>query len=70
MTAEVDSQVDSNYKVVGTMRYCVVPLWGHHHGEDQVVAALVLGFDGRVPRMPEPAVMRAIAMHLVDKRPA
>lgn len=65
MTAEVDSETDSNYKVVGSMRYCVIPLWAHQQREDRIVAALVLGFDNRVPRMPEPAVVRAIAMHLV-----
>ncbi|MDB4985700.1 MAG: hypothetical protein JWN04_878, partial [Myxococcaceae bacterium] len=66
MTAEVDSVVDSNYKVVGPMRYCVVPLWARQGHEEQVVAALVLGFNQRVPRMPEPAVIRAIAQHLVS----
>jgi len=32
-----------------------------------VVAALVLGFDNRVPRLPEPAVIRAIAVHLAPQ---
>jgi len=68
MTAEVDTEVDSNYKVVGSMRHCVVPLWARQEGEDRVIAALVLGFDNRVPRLPEPAVMRAIALHLVDSQ--
>ncbi|MDB4991086.1 MAG: multi-sensor signal transduction multi-kinase, partial [Myxococcaceae bacterium] len=67
MTEEVHSEIDSNYKVVGTMRYCVVPLWARQGREDRVVAALVLGFDNRVPRIPEAAVMRAIAVHLVGK---
>lgn len=66
MTEAVHSDLDSNYKVVGQMRYCVVPLWVRRDHEDQVVAALVLGFDNRVPEMPEAAVMRAIADHLVD----
>jgi predicted Ser/Thr protein kinase len=65
MTEEVDSEIDSNYKVVGTMRYCVVPLLAERRHQERVVAALVLGFDGRVPQLPEPAVMRAIAAHLV-----
>jgi hypothetical protein len=65
MTEEVHSEIDSNYKVVGAIRYCVMPLWARAQGEDRVVAALVLGFDNRVPRIPEPAVMRAIATHLV-----
>jgi hypothetical protein len=66
MTEEVHSEIDSNYKIVGDMRYCVVPLWARQGREDQVVAALVLGFTNRVPRIPEPAVMRAIAAHLVS----
>jgi tetratricopeptide (TPR) repeat protein len=65
MTEDVDSEIDSNYKVVGHMRYCVAPLWARQDGQDSVVAALVLGFDNRVPRMPEPAVLRAIASHLI-----
>ncbi|MEY4507925.1 MAG: hypothetical protein RLZZ450_47 [Pseudomonadota bacterium] len=65
MTEDVNSQIDSNYKVVGNKRYCVAPLWARQDGQDQVVAALVLGFDNRVPRMPEPAVLRAIASHIV-----
>ncbi|MEY4508059.1 MAG: hypothetical protein RLZZ450_181 [Pseudomonadota bacterium] len=68
MTAEVDSEVDSNYKVVGRTRYCVVPLWAQQDHDDRVVAALVLGFDDRVPRLPEPAVIRAIAVHLIGGR--
>lgn len=64
MTAAVDSAVESNYKVVGETRYCVVPLWGVHGRTQSVVAALVLGFDNRVPQIPDPAVMRAIAVHL------
>jgi hypothetical protein len=68
MTAEVDSEVDSNYKVVGHTRYCVVPLWAQQDHEDRVVAALVLGFDDRVPQLPEAAVIRAIAVHLVGER--
>jgi tetratricopeptide (TPR) repeat protein len=66
MTQQVHSELDSNYKVVGPMRYCVVPLWTRVAREDRVVAALVLGFENRVPSVPEPAVMRAIAAHLVD----
>jgi hypothetical protein len=64
MTAEVDSIVESNYKVVGETRYCVVPLWGGSERRQSVVAALVLGFDNRVPQLPEPALMQAIASHL------
>jgi len=64
MTAEVDSEIESNYKVVGQTRYCVVPLWGAQERTQRVVAALVLGFDNRVPQIPEPAAMRAIAQHL------
>jgi hypothetical protein len=64
MTEEVHSSVESNYKVVGNRRFCVVPLLGANPRQQTVVAALVLGFEGRVPRMPEPAVMRAIAVHL------
>ncbi|HEX5660541.1 MAG TPA: protein kinase [Polyangiales bacterium] len=67
MTEDVDSQIDSNYKVVGSKRYCVAPLWARQDGQDGVVAALVLGFDNRVPRMPEPAVLRAIASHLIAR---
>jgi tetratricopeptide (TPR) repeat protein len=67
MTAEVDSEIDSNSKVVGQTRYCVVPLWAKQDHEDRVVAALVLGFDNRVPRLPEPAVIRAIAVHLAPQ---
>ncbi len=67
MTEDVDSQIDSNYKVVGDKRYCVAPLWARQDGRDEVVAALVLGFDNRVPRMPEPAVLRAIAGHLIAR---
>lgn len=64
MTAEVDSEIESNYKVVGETRYCVVPLWSVQERTQRVVAALVLGSDNRVPRIPEPAAMRAIAVHL------
>jgi hypothetical protein len=64
MTAEVDSDLESNYKVVGETRYCVLPLWGAQERTQRVVAALVLGFDNRVPQIPEPAAMRAIAAHL------
>ncbi|MDB4977594.1 MAG: serine/threonine protein kinase [Myxococcaceae bacterium] len=67
MTEEVHSEIDSNYKVVGQMRYCVVPLWARKGREDCVVAALVLGFDNRVPKIPEPTVMRAIAQHLMGE---
>jgi hypothetical protein len=42
----------------------VVPLWGVHERRHSVVAALVLGFDNRVPEVPEPTVRRAIALHL------
>jgi predicted Ser/Thr protein kinase len=65
MTAEVHSTAESNYKVVGQTRYCVVPLWEQQDRVPRVIAALVLGFDNRVPRMPEPAVIRAITMHLM-----
>ncbi|MET0283902.1 MAG: AAA family ATPase [Polyangiales bacterium] len=65
MTEDVNSEIDSNYKVVGHKRYCVAPLWARQDGQDSVVAALVLGFDNRVPRMPEPTVLRAIASHLI-----
>lgn len=68
MVADIDSEVDSNYKVVGHTRYCVVPLWAKQDHEDRVVAGLVLGFDDRVPRLPEAAVIRAIAVHLVAER--
>jgi hypothetical protein len=68
MTAEVDSELDSNYKVVGHTRYCVVPLWAKQDHEHRVVAGLVLGFDDRVPRLPEAAVIRAIAVHLVGEQ--
>jgi signal transduction histidine kinase len=64
MTDNLESEVESNYKVVGFTRYCVVPLWAKLDREDCVVAALVLGFENRVPRIPDPSVMRAIAMHL------
>jgi hypothetical protein len=64
MTAEVDSIIESNYKVVGETRYCVMPLWGGYERQQSVVAALVLGFDNRVPQLPEPALMQAIARHL------
>jgi len=64
MTDNLESEVESNYKVVGSTRYCVVPLWAKLDREDRVVAALVLGFENRVPRIPDPSVMRAIAMHL------
>ena len=66
MTEEVESDIESNYKVVGTTRYCVVPLWGMQERQQAVVAALVLGFDNRVPKLPEPSVMRAIATHLAS----
>ena len=36
----------------------------------RVLAALVLGFDNRVPEIPDPAAMRAIAMHLSAPRSA
>ena len=65
MTAEVNSAIESNYKVVGETRYCVVPLWGAQERKPTVVAALVLGFDNRVPQLPEPAVMQAISAHLL-----
>ena len=64
MTEEVHSEIDSNYKTMGDMRYCAIPLWARVGREDRVVAALVLGFADRVPRIPEPLVMRAIAQHL------
>ncbi|HEX5658920.1 MAG TPA: AAA family ATPase, partial [Polyangiales bacterium] len=70
MTQQVHSELDSNYKVFGAMRYCVVPLWTRVERDDRVVAALVLGFENRVPSVPEPAVMRAIAAHLVDSTTA
>ncbi|MDB4985492.1 MAG: hypothetical protein JWN04_670, partial [Myxococcaceae bacterium] len=66
MTSEVDSVVDSNFRAVGAMRYCVLPLWAHQQGEERVVAALVLGFENRVPRMPDATIMRAIAAHLLE----
>lgn len=68
MTAQVDSDLDSNYRVEGEIRYCAVPLWAYQRNEDRVVAALVLGFHDRVPRMPDPAAMRAIAIHLAGTK--
>jgi hypothetical protein len=64
MTSDVASQVDTSHKLIGQTRYGVVPLWARHGAQERVVAALVLGFDNRLPRMPEPAVMHAIAKHL------
>jgi tetratricopeptide (TPR) repeat protein len=64
MTEDTPSVVDTSYKLVEQTRYGVVPLWAKFGGEERVVAALVLGFDNQIPRMPEPAVMHAIAMHL------
>lgn len=65
LTEEIRSEIESNYKVVGPIRYCVIPLWARVGREDRVVAALVLGFQDRVPRIPEPAVVHGIAMHLI-----
>jgi hypothetical protein len=65
LTEEIRSEIESNYKVVGPIRYCVIPLWARVGREDRVVAALVLGFQDRVPRIPEPAVIHGIAMHLI-----
>jgi tetratricopeptide (TPR) repeat protein/phage FluMu protein gp41 len=66
-TDDVESELNSQYKAVGQMRYCVMPLLAWHLDGERVVAGLVLGFDDRVPRMPEPAVIRAIAQHLVKR---
>lgn len=66
-TVEVDSLASSHYRSAGQMRYCVMPLLACQHDEDRVVAGLVLGFDDRVPHMPEPWVIRAIASHLVKR---
>jgi hypothetical protein len=43
-TEEIRSDIESNHKVFGPVRYCVVPLWARVGREERVVAALVLGF--------------------------
>jgi len=65
MTGEVRSEVESNNKFVGPVQYCAVPLWARIGRQDQVVAALVLGFEDRIPRIPEPLAVHAIAKHLL-----
>jgi len=65
MTDEVRSQVEANHKVVGPVHYCVVPLWARVGREEQVVAALLLGFEDRIPCIPEALAVHAIGKHLL-----
>lgn len=60
-TNPLDSQLDSNYRVVGRIHYCVAVLTGQGDDLDEAVGALVLGFDGRVPELPDPEVLARIA---------
>jgi hypothetical protein len=65
LSEDVPSTFESYCKAVGSVRYLVAPLWASKQGRERAVAALVLGFDDAVPRMPEPQVLSAIAAHLV-----
>lgn len=65
MTDEVRSQIESNFKVVGPVHYCVVPLWARVGREEQVVAALLLGFEDRIPWIPDALAVRAIGKHVL-----
>ena len=66
MTAEVDSEVDSNYKVVEQTRYCVVPLWGHARGRRPRGGGAGAGLRQLRAAHARASVLRAIAMHLLD----
>lgn len=52
---------DQGTKVVGSMHYCVLPLWNVEQPES---AALVLGFLSRTPHYPSASVLHEIGRHL------
>ena len=70
VTQGLDSEVGSSHRGFGAAQYCVAPLWTDAGRGEQVVGALVLGFEGRAARLPEPAVLHAIARHVMGRERA
>lgn len=58
---------DSNYKLIGRMHYCIIVLERHKPSADLVAGSLVLAFDGRVPCLPPPDVVRSITESLISR---
>ena len=63
LTGEIDSVMLTDHFAADGLRYRLVLLW-KPGGHDALVAALLLGFEGELSRMPPPEVLSAIAGHL------
>jgi hypothetical protein len=57
---------DSELRLVGDIRYCVVPLWSDDEHDRLGGVGVVLGWQRNPPRYPTREAVRAIADELVD----
>ncbi|MEY4513421.1 MAG: serine/threonine protein kinase [Pseudomonadota bacterium] len=64
LLTNLGNQLARGHKVVAGRHYRGLRLYTCQQGVERAVATLVLAADARVPGMPEPIVVQAIAMHL------
>lgn len=58
---------EPEYRQHGATRFCISPLWRFQRGGQQLVGALVLGFDSVVPSLPGAGVMRVLGMQVGER---
>lgn len=70
LMASPGGQLGAGHRVIAGRHYRGLRLCTYEHGVERSVATLVLAASARVPSMPEPAVVQAIAAHLSTREAA